>query len=234
MIIASDLYHTIRCGRQSRPSDTNMHLWSSEKIDEMLDAMETAVNIWEGLKDASMEAYKAHATLSVMLNQLKADRPPRQPQHNGFQAATSAFPQPSPMDESNVAPEHSAAMTLGMLSTGGMTPNSANMFDQRYPASMANLLNDPMPQQSTGLTPNYNGATSGTGMENSASPFSNLFGANLFQNLDLPPTDNLNWVCTGSCGGKTPLLTLPRTPGIPTFKVRPAASIPHRISSQWI
>jgi hypothetical protein len=194
MIIASDLYHTIRCGRQPRPADANMQLWSSEKIDEMIDAMETAVNIWEGLKEHSMEAYKAHATLSVMLGQLKADRPARQPQHNGFQSATSAFPQPSPMDESNVAPEHSAAMTLGMLSTGGMTTSSNNMFDQRYPASMANLLNDPMPQQSTGLTPQYGGQTSAPGLENGASPFSNLFGANLFQNLDLPPTDNLNWV----------------------------------------
>jgi hypothetical protein len=193
MIIASDLYHTIRCGRQG-PANSNMQVWSSERIDEMLDAMETAVNIWEGLKEHSMEAYKAHTTLSVMLNQLKSDRPARQPQHNGFQAATSAFPQPSPMDESNVAPEHSAAMTLGMLSTGGITPNSANMFEQRYPASMANLLNDPMPHQSTGLTPQYNGATSGPGPENAPSPFSNLFGANLFQNLDLPPTDNLNWV----------------------------------------
>ncbi|KAF1911523.1 hypothetical protein BDU57DRAFT_92283 [Ampelomyces quisqualis] len=191
MIIASDLYHTIRSGRQGR--NTNMHLWSSERIDEMLDAMETAVNIWEGLRDHSMEAYKAHTTLSVMLNQLKADRPVQQPQHNGFQAATSALPQPSPMDESNVAPEHSAAMTLGMLSTGGMTPGSANMFDQRYPASMASLLNEPVPQQSTGLVPQYSGATSGTGVESAPSPFSNLFGANLFQNLDLPPTDNLDW-----------------------------------------
>jgi hypothetical protein len=194
MIIASDLYHTIRCRRQPRPEEANMHLWSSEKIDEMIDAIDTAVNIWDGLKDHSMEAYKAHTTLSVMLNQLKADRPTRQPQHNGFQAATSVFPQPSPMDESNVAPEHSAAMTLGMLSTGGMTPGSANMFDQRYPASMANLLNDPIPQPSSGLTPQYNGQTSATGVESAASPFSNLFGANLFQNLDLPPTDNLNWV----------------------------------------
>ncbi|KAH4237128.1 hypothetical protein HBI06_045330 [Parastagonospora nodorum] len=193
MIIASDLYHTIRCRRQPRPEEANMHLWSSEKIDEMIDAIDTAVNIWDGLKDHSMEAYKAHTTLSVMLNQLKADRPTRQPQHNGFQAATSVFPQPSPMDESNVAPEHSAAMTLGMLSTGGMTPGSANMFDQRYPASMANLLNDPMPQPSSGLTPQYNGQTSAPGVESAASPFSNLFGANLFQNLDLPPTDNLNW-----------------------------------------
>jgi hypothetical protein len=195
MIVASDLYHTLRVGRTGRSSSPNMYQWSSDRINEMLEAMETAVTIWEGLKDHSMEAYKAHTTLSAMLDQLNKDRPMKNTPQNGFQAATSAFPAPSPMDESNVAPEHSAAMTLGMLSTGGMTANSANMFDQRYPASMANLLNDPMPQQSTGLTPNYNGPTSGpTGPENAPSPFSNLFGANLFQNLDLPPTDNINWV----------------------------------------
>ncbi|KAJ4372036.1 hypothetical protein N0V83_003809 [Neocucurbitaria cava] len=191
MIVSSDLYHTIRIERQGRSPPAEMYMWSSDRLDEMLEAIETAVHIWDGLKDHSMEAYKAHATLSVMLHQLKKDRPARQAP-NGFQAASSAFPTAAPMDDANVAPEHSAAMTLGMLSTGGMTPNSANMFDQRYPASMANLLNDPVPQQSTGLTPTYNGGTSGPA-ENAPSPFSNLFGANLFQNLDLPPTDNINW-----------------------------------------
>lgn len=190
MIVSSDLYHTIRAERQGRSPSTDMYMWSANRLDEMLEAIETAVNIWEGLKDHSMEAYKAHTTLSVMLSQLRKDRPSRQAP-NGFQAASSAFPATAPMDDANVAPEHSAAMTLGMLSTGGMTPNSANMFDQRYPASMANLLNDPIPQGSTGLTPNYNGPSSGA--ENAPSPFSNLFGANLFQNLDLPPTDNVNW-----------------------------------------
>jgi hypothetical protein len=133
-----------------------------------------------------------------------------------------------------VAPEHSAAMTLGMLSTGGMAPNSANMFDQRYPASMANLLNDPMPQQTSGLTPNYGGtATSGpSGAENAPSPFSNLFGASLFQNLDLPPTDSINWVRS-----TIPLLVrlkinVFRMHGIHTFRVR--ASIPRTISSPWM
>jgi hypothetical protein len=199
MIVGSDLYHTIRIGRTGQSSATNMYLWSSDRIDDMLDATETAVNIWEGLKEHSMEAYKAHTTLSAMLQQLQKDRPARHAPQNGFQAATSAFPAPSPMDEGNVAPEHSAAMTLGMLSTGGMTPNSANMFDQRYPASMANLLNDPMPQQSTGLTPQYNGPVGGSsGGENAPSPFSNLFGANLFQNLDLPPTEGVNWVRIGT------------------------------------
>ncbi|KAF3040151.1 hypothetical protein E8E12_009278 [Didymella heteroderae] len=192
MIVSSDLYHTIKSGRQGRSGSGDMYTWASDRFDEMLDAIDTAVGIWEGLKDHSMEAYKAYTTLSVMLSQLKKDRTARQAQ--GSFSSASTFPTNTPMDDANVAPEHSAAMTLGMLSTGGMTPNSANMFEQRYPPSMANLLNDPLPQQSSGLTPNYGGTTSGPGtVDNAPSPFSNLFGANLFQSLDLPPTDSINW-----------------------------------------
>ncbi|UPX11294.1 uncharacterized protein EKO05_0001905 [Ascochyta rabiei] len=193
MIISSDLYHTIKSERQGRSSSGDMYTWNFDRVDEMLEAIETAVGIWEGLKDHSMEAYKAYTTLSVMLSQLKKDRITRPAQ--GSFSSTSTFPTNAPMDDANVAPEHSAAMTLGMLSTGGMTPNSANMFDQRYPASMANLLNDPIPQHSTGLAPSYGGnAAIGPGVaENAPNPFPNLFGANLFQNLDLPPTDSINW-----------------------------------------
>ncbi|ORY14548.1 fungal-specific transcription factor domain-domain-containing protein [Clohesyomyces aquaticus] len=192
MIICSDLYHTARAERQGR-SQPGEHLWTHDRRDEMLDAMETAVGIWEGLKDQSMEAYKAHATLSVMLQQLKQHQATRQAQQNFSSSSSSVFAAPSPMDDSNVAPEHSAAMTLGMLSTGGLTPSSANMFDTRYPASISNLLNDPVPQQaSSGLTPNYNGMTSAP--ESVPSPFSNLFGTSIgFQSLDLPSTDNIDW-----------------------------------------
>lgn len=192
MIVCSDLYHTARSERQGRAPPADMYFWSDERRNEMLDAIETAVGIWDGLREHSMEAYKAHATLSVMLQQLKEHHATRQAQQS-FSSASSAFPATSPMDDANVAPEHSAAMTLGMLSTGGLTPNSANMFETRYPASMANLLNDAVPQQPAGLTPNYGGATSG--QENAPSPFSNLFGASLgLQNMDLPSTDNIDWV----------------------------------------
>ncbi|KAF2728274.1 hypothetical protein EJ04DRAFT_449644 [Polyplosphaeria fusca] len=194
MIVASDLYHTARAERQGRPSQpSDTHLWSNDRRDEMLDAIDTAVGIWDGLKDGSMEAYKAHATLSVMLNQLKQHQQMRQSQQSFSSVSPATFGNPSPMDDANVAPEHSAAMTLGMLSTGGLTPNSANMFDTRYPASMANLLNDPVSQgQPTGLTPNYGGVS--TGPENAPSPFSSLFGANMgFQSMDLPSTNNIDW-----------------------------------------
>ena len=194
MIIASDLYHSARVERQGRPSVDEIYSWPHDRRDEMLDALETAVGIWEGLKDHSMEAFKAHSTLNVMLTQLKKHQATRQAQQSFSSGSGSNFATTSPMEDPNVAPEHTAAMTLGMLSTGGVTPNSANMFDNRYPASMANLLNDPIPQQSSGLTPNYGGVAT-TGAENAASPFSNLFGASIgFQNMDLPSTDNIDWV----------------------------------------
>ncbi|KAF2109405.1 fungal-specific transcription factor domain-containing protein [Lophiotrema nucula] len=193
MIVASDLYHTARSERQGRRSPpADAYSWSTDRKAEMLDAIDTAVGIWDGLKDHSMEAYKAHATLSVMLAQLKQHQAQRQ-MSQSFSASSGSNFTTSAMDDSNVAPEHSAAMTLGMLSTGGMTPNSANMFDTRYPASMANLLNDPTPQgQATGLTPNYGGVT--TAPDNAPSPFSSLFGASIgFQNMDLPSTENIDW-----------------------------------------
>lgn len=190
MIVASDMYHT--CRVENRPCRSAPDIWGIDRREEMLEAIEVAVTIWDGLKDHSMEAYKAHATLSVMLDQLKKSRAARQTP-NGFQAASSAFPAMTPMDDANVAPEHSAAMTLGMLSTGGIASNSANMFEQRYPASMANLLNDPMPQPLTGLTAQYEGQSGLAGPESASGPFSNIFGTNVFQNLDLPPTDNINW-----------------------------------------
>ena len=189
MIVASDLYHTARAERQGR--SLAVDAWTQDRRNEMLEAIDTAVGIWDGLKDHSMEAYKAHATLRIMSDQLKQHQATRLSQ--SFSSASSAFPSTSPMDDSNVAPEHSAAMTLGMLSTGGLTPNSANMFDTRYPASIGNLLNDPVPQQQpTGLTPNYNGGVP-NGPENTG--FSNLFGTSLgFQNLDIPSNSNIDWV----------------------------------------
>ncbi|KAF2653753.1 hypothetical protein K491DRAFT_501635 [Lophiostoma macrostomum CBS 122681] len=191
MIVASDLYHTARAEQRGRVAN-DVFLWNHDRRDEMLDAIETAVGIWEGLKDHSMEAYKAHSTLSVMLTQLKQHQAMRAQGSFSNTSPTSAFQSTSPMDDSNVAPEHSAAMTLGMLSSGGMTPNSANMFENRYPASMANLLNEPVPQQSSGLTPNYGGM--GSGVENTPGSFSNLFGASIgFQNMELPSTDNIDW-----------------------------------------
>jgi uncharacterized protein (DUF2237 family) len=217
MIVASDLYHTARAERQSRSQPGDVYLWSRDRRDEMLDAIETAVGIWDMLKDQSMEAYKAHAVLSVMLQQLKQHQATRQAQHSFSSASGSAYTPPSAMDDASVAPEHSAAMTLNMLSTGGMTPNSANMFDNRVPPSMANLLNENAPQTSTGLTPNYGG------LDGAPGPFANLFGASIgFQNIELPTMDNNNidWVRINLEHSRTVPNTLSRAHMTLSSKVR--------------
>lgn len=197
MIVCLDLYHTAEFERTGRAPPSDVFVWSHDRRDEMIAALERAVGIWEGLRDNSMEAYKAHATLNVMINKLKSHQTMRQAQQ-GFAAG---FPTTGSMDDPNVAPEHSAAMTLGMLSTGALTPNTANIFDTKpYPASMGNILNDvSQPQQPTGLTPQYSGGV-GNGISNVASPsaFSNIFGPS-FQNYLEMPTGNatVDWVGIG-------------------------------------
>lgn len=193
MIVALDLYHTAESERSGRSPPGDMYVWSHDRRDEMMAAIERAVGIWEGLRDHSMEAYKAHGTLSVMLTQLKQHQAMRQAQQS-FAVAAATFPSNGVMEDPNVAPEHSAAMTLGMLSTGALTPNSASLFDTRpYPNSMGNILNDVPQQQSSGLTPQYSGGIA-SGPENAPSPFSSLFGPSVgFQNMDLPATNGIDW-----------------------------------------
>jgi hypothetical protein len=177
-----------------------------------------------------MEAYKASTGLRVMVDKLIAHRANmqqlqlQQQQQQQQAAANSNLSQQrynNPMsapafgmfpggtiadfdkaNDDDMPPEQSAAMTLGMLSSGGMSPNFAMggtsmsggqamgaSSDGRggggsgsYPASMAGLLNEPMQSERTGLTPQFSGgpdASSSTmsGLNGAASPFSQMFGA---------------------------------------------------------
>ncbi|KAL1634399.1 hypothetical protein SLS56_002409 [Neofusicoccum ribis] len=199
MVVALDLYHISEAERAGRSPPGDLYGWPHTRRDEMIQAVERAVPIWGELQNGSMEAYKAHSALNVMLNKLKSNQSLRA---QNFTSAPTAYPATTSIpDDANVAPEHSAAMTLGMLSTGALTPNSANMFDNRpsYPASMGNILNDPLPPVSSGsgLTPQYTGPSSSgelNGPVSAASPFSQMFGASnmALQGMDMPST-NLDW-----------------------------------------
>ncbi|OJD30921.1 c6 transcription factor [Diplodia corticola] len=199
MVVALDLYHISEADRAGRSTAGDLYGWSHNRRDEMFAAVERAIPIWRELQNGSMEAYKAHTALIVMVNTLKSNQSSRA---QDFATAAAAYPATASIqDDANVAPEHSAAMTLGMLSTGALTPNSSNMFDNRpsFPASMGNILNDPLPAVSsgTGLTPQYTGPSSGGengGPISAASPFSQMFGASnmSLQGMDVPST-NLDW-----------------------------------------
>jgi hypothetical protein len=199
MIVTLDLYHTAETERSGKASPSDVWLWSQDRQEEMLGAVDHALLIWEELKEHSMEAYKAHNVLGVMLKTLKSHRAMRQV-HSSFTAAANNFPQNGAMEDLNVGPEHSAAMTLGMLSTGALTPNTASIYDTRqpYPTTMSSLL-DTNAQSTAGLTPNFGSSTLGAdngaqnGPPNAPSPFSSLFGSSLgFQGMEVPSAD-INW-----------------------------------------
>lgn len=164
--------------------------------EQMMQAVAHCITIWESVRDQSMEAFKASNMLRVMMENLKAHTekhmklkregggPPYAPTapQQQTQVSPNNYPQRAPnpnygmfpngnvsnVNTDDLPPEQSAAMTLGMLSSGGVSPGPGfgmNMSagpertsSQPYPASMAALLNDPMTEQPrTGLTPQYAG-----------------------------------------------------------------------------
>lgn len=214
MLVCLDLYHQADFSRRGRgsasPSSPNSDMmYADSRRDEMMQAVEQCVLIWDSVKEISMEAFKASAALKVMLEKLKTHfsnaagvRVPnpstQQPQQStgsqlngpGYRANFGAFPNGNVADlNDDLPPEQSAAMTLGMLSSGGMSPGpnfggmnmpngqmTSGAEKQSFPASMAGLLNDPMPDAGrTGLTPGYSGSEA-NGMGGAASPFSQMFG----------------------------------------------------------
>ena len=188
MIVCLDLYHTAQAEAQGHTSG-EMYEWAVERREAMFEVIKRAVAIWETLKDTSMSAYKASTILKIMLEKLQNHQILRQQLHNNFSFVSTAN---GVAPDGHVAPEHSAAMTLGMMSSGGMTPDAMGMYDRGY-----------LQPRTTGLTPQPSGEMQGgTGAlpVDGMGPFNNLFGQSLgvFQGMDLPNT-NLDWVRRGLC-----------------------------------
>ena len=238
MLVCLDLYHCAEAERRGKkPSSPSSpmaeDLYHEDRREEMLSAVEHCITIWDAVREHSMEAYKASATLRVMVDKLKAHREQwkimQQLPESQMEAAQhlenfkgrgypnfGIFPNNTFQDinTDNLPPEQSAAMTLGMLSSGGIAPSgnfganigqmSSGAENKPYPASMAGLLNEPM-QERTGLTPGYSrpdtSGVSGQNMAGAASPFSSMFtqGGN-FMGMDGLGGD-IDWVscdCRGS------------------------------------
>ena len=231
MLVCLDLYHQAEAERKGRssnsPASPNGDLYQEDRRDEMLKAIEHCITIWDAVREQSMEAFKASVSLRVMFEKLKAHQsqqamlkqlPPDQlPQgmakiprgHPNF----GAFPNGTFQDlnTDDLPPEQSAAMTLGLLSSGGMSPPNFGMNlgqagagaeKQSFPASMAGLLNDPMTER-TGLTPGYSGpdtsGVNGQSMAGPASPFSSMFGqGGAFMGMDGVGGD-IDWVSRPTC-----------------------------------
>lgn len=168
-----------------RPSGHDLYFWTPDQRAEMLASLEKSQQIWQESADSNMEAYKASSILELLLK--KFNSPPE------LDAAAQAFPM---FNEDSMKPEHSAAMTLGMLS-GGLTPNSAAFLaaqspgGTRYPGMDTNMVES----GGTGLTPAYQIDNPFASMGGGDAGFSSMFsgagaGAGL---MDMPA--NLDWVC---------------------------------------
>jgi hypothetical protein len=195
MIVALDLYHSAELERSGRQSSNDVYDWTHERRASMLAALELSRSIWEALSEQSLEALKANGLLTAMLSKLQAHEAQiRQQIQQGF-TPRSRFPQNGVNgDDTKLAPEHSAAMTLGMLSTGALTPDAANMF-----ASYPTPAQTQTPQgvsTTAGLTPQqFMSTTDHNGPLSAPSPFSSLFGPGQgLLNMEIPG-NNIDWVC---------------------------------------
>ena len=189
MIVCLDLWYGAEAEGGGRSSG-DLYTWGLERRADMIQALEISHSIWVETRDQSIEAYKASETITIMLKKLKFN------QTNGASNSYS-FPHGANGSENSRAygsrieekPEHSAAMTLGMLSHGGMTPNSAAIFNGGFPSMPSSNLNI-SEISSSGLT-TYSMEQPGTRTALGSAPFSFLGNGNPM--LEVPPT-NLDWV----------------------------------------
>jgi hypothetical protein len=195
MIVALDLYHTAEAERQGRRASNDLYDWSHDRRNSMLQTLEQSCNIWATLQDQSMEAFKAYGVLSAMLGKLQSHEAQlRQAGSGGSNFDGKSFTQNGVNgDDSTVAPEHSAAMTLGLLSSGAMTGDAANMFAQySTPPGQQNANST---TAAAGMNTQFFGTTDASAAPMSAaSPFSNIFGpAGGMLNMDMGG-NNIDWV----------------------------------------
>ena len=187
MIVCVDLhYDSISEAAPACPLNYDKYFWTPTQRQDMLQSLEISQQIWNESAEESMEAYKASNILKIMLETIKTPKAskPHDP------ATTEVFAQ---FDQDNLKPEHSAAMTLGMLS-GGLSPNSAAIFNNMgqsprgtfYPNNYDITMGET--SSSTGLTPNFPMDPSNPfALNNMPSPFSafgNTGAGTGFENLD--------------------------------------------------
>ena len=200
MILCLDLCFGTQTEGDGRRSG-DMYTWGVgvEKRADMIKALEVSHEIWCETKDQSMEAYKGSEVLGVILKKLHSQSNQMDSRQassflsfpgsaNGVTAANNVFG--TQVEEK---PEHSAAMTLGMLSNGGMTPGTASMFNSAFPAQ-AGAGSSLDETTSSGLAPDYSMSQQANGIAPASSPGPFSFFNNGNVSMDMPPT-NVDWVC---------------------------------------
>lgn len=120
MLVALELRHDHAVNTTNGRHDSQATcFWTSEERQEMFKTLEDVRDIWSSLSQESVEAFKAWNILRLILEKIKNPEPP--PPDTG-EIPNQMENQFGNFGSTNMQPEHTAAVTLGMLS-GGMTPN---------------------------------------------------------------------------------------------------------------
>lgn len=188
MILCLDLYHTASSEKKNQTSGDE-YAWGVSKREEMFSAIELSLRIWDQLKDHSMEAFKSSGILRIMLEKLRNHTDLVQQMSKNF----SFVPGPPGVapDQVVAPPEHSAAMTLGMMSSG-MTPDSIGMMGGGFPApKWAGLTPSEQQAQIAASAQAVQQAAANGGPMDAATPnFPGFFGPPGIGGSDLV---NMNW-----------------------------------------
>ncbi|OTB02518.1 hypothetical protein M426DRAFT_74603 [Hypoxylon sp. CI-4A] len=167
VLVILDLHHDYICttsGKRQDPQTT--FFWTPEQRQEMITSLEEVTEIWKSLSNESVEAYKAANILEIMTEKLKNPDPATRGTAAPSAQADSLFS----TFGSEMLPEHSAAMTLGMLS-GGLTSTVQSPGGNSYPNLDPGLGLGATAGTGTGLTPEFQ-ADNLANTNNAASPFS--------------------------------------------------------------
>ena len=193
MIVCLELYYGAQEDSASK-SAGELYTWGLERRGEMIQALEASKNIWKEQRDQSIEAYKASEMLTVMLTMLQRSSNNQRPvQHSSYVASgmTGNLDRAPVTRAEEEEPEHSAAMTLGMLS-GGLSPNAAAMYGGIYTSLPPGTMNVAEVPSSNIIIQNSMDQTP-YGMTSVPSPFSAMTtGAEM---MNVPPV-NFDWVRT--------------------------------------
>ena len=200
-LVCLDLLLSAQLEAMGRPTG-DMDIWGRDCRDDMLHMIEQSRAIWAESKDRVMEAFKAHEIMGVMLQKittLRAQTAARQAQSafalagGTSSAAISESPRGYGRPSEGEKPEQAAALTLGMLSSGGLAGKPGNNYGGTYPATSSSNGNPGLrtdtpvataPSPSFGINSTVNGNFSAGGQGNL--PFLNT------TDFDMPA--NFDWV----------------------------------------
>ncbi|KAJ3573562.1 hypothetical protein NPX13_g4658 [Xylaria arbuscula] len=181
MLVIMELHHdhmANACGK--RQNSQAAYFWTPEQRQEMLQTLEDVREIWSKLSQESVEAYKAWNILNIMLEKIKNPEPAPPSTSDAPSAAENIF---ANFNSSDMQPEHSAAMTLGMMSGG--TPSST--FQSPGGTTYPNL--DLGATMGLSSLPDFQPDLGA--INNAASPFS-MF-TNLGSNNNMAIDQNFDW-----------------------------------------